>query len=217
MKTVDVLNYNQSSVFVQGIQVSYTFKPARGDGKPVVVPIPMDDLKYISSNNSIISTGILTFNEDEKPEIYKELRIHNWEEILTDEQIEDILLNPTVDGMKKLIAIDNSVYFQRVVRILHILLQYGESVTALTVNRIQQRASELRRRQRKSDIVIGEDSIPAPQKSAEELEAKIAQLEADQDAKIQAAVAAALAKLSESTSAEKPKPASKPRTAKADK
>lgn len=151
---VNVLNYNESNIFVSSAREHYKFAPSKNGKTPTIVPIPMKELQYIASNTNIITTGWLTFEEDEKDEIYKELRIANWKDILTNEDIEFILTKPTMEGLQKIIDIKNESYFDRVRIIMHKLINDGVDITTKVSNIVNQRHNELQRRQRNSQIVL---------------------------------------------------------------
>lgn len=90
--------------------------------------MPLSDIQYINSNTQIIKTGWLTFEDKDKAEIFKELRIRDWENILTNDDIKHILIKPTMEGLQKIIDIDNISYFDRVRIILHALIQDGVDI-----------------------------------------------------------------------------------------
>lgn len=151
---INVLNYNENTIFVSGAKEQYKFAPSRNGKIPTVVPIPMNELQYIASNTNVITTGWLTFEEDEKEGIYKELRIPNWKEILTSEDIISILTKPTMEGLQRIIDIENESYFDRVRITMLKLMNDGVDITTKVSNIVNQRHDELQRRQRKSKIVL---------------------------------------------------------------
>ena len=69
--------------------------------------------KYINSNTNGIKTGLIRFEKDKEEEIYKELGI-NPDTIIKNEDIENILLNPTEDGLDKLISIKDDSIIKRI-------------------------------------------------------------------------------------------------------
>ena len=71
-----VLSYNQNQVCVNGAKESYKFKPSNGL-EPVINIMSLSDIQYINSNTQIIKTGWLTFEDKDKAEIFKELRIRD--------------------------------------------------------------------------------------------------------------------------------------------
>lgn len=174
---VNVLNYNESNIFVSSAREHYKFAPSKNGKIPTIVPIPMKELQYIASNTNIITTGWLTFEEDEKDEIYKELRIANWKDILTNEDIEFILTKPTMEGLQKIIDIKNESYFDRVRIIMHKLINDGVDVTTKVSNIVNQRHNELQRRQRNSQIVLTKKNTTVSADTVRELSEQNASLQ----------------------------------------
>lgn len=153
-QNINVLNYNENSVFVDSSKEHYTFNASRDGKTPSVVPMSLSELQYIASNTEIIVTGWLTFDDDVKEEIFKELRIANWKDILSNQDIEDILKNPTLEGLQKIVDIDNQTYFDRVRITLFKLTNDGVDISNKVVRIVNQRYDELRKRQRRSSIVL---------------------------------------------------------------
>ena len=107
LQNITVLNYNENEVFVDSSKEHYKFNASRDGVTPTMQNIPISELQYICSNTDVIVTGWLTFDEDEKDEIYTALRLPNWREILTNEDISNILTNPTMEGLQRIIDITN--------------------------------------------------------------------------------------------------------------
>lgn len=153
-QNISVLNYNENEVFVDSSKEHYRFNASRDGKTPTIVPISLSELQYIASNTNIIHTGWLTFDDEDKEEVYKLLRIPNWKEILTNEDIEFILTNPTMDGLQKIIDIENQTYFDRIRIIMFKLMNNGVDVSTKVNRIVNQRFDELKRRQRVSSIVL---------------------------------------------------------------
>lgn len=153
-QNINVLNYNENEVFVDSSKEHYKFNASRDGKTPSVIPISLSELQNICSNTDIIITGWLTFDDDVKEEVFKELRIANWKDILSNEDITDILTNPTMDGLQRIIDIENQTYFDRVRIIMFKLMKRGVDVTTKVSRIVEQRYDELRNRQRKSSIVL---------------------------------------------------------------
>ena len=149
-QNINVLNYNENEVFVE----KYKFSASRDGKTPSIVTMSLSELKNICTNTDIIITGWLTFDDDVKEEIFKELRIPNWQDILTNGDIEDILTNPTMEGLQKIINIENQTYFDRVRIIMFKLMKQGTDITTKVSRIVEQRYDELRKRQRVSSIIL---------------------------------------------------------------
>lgn len=153
-KDVEVLNYNQHEVYVSTAKENYKFNASKDGKTPAYLPLTMAEIKWICNNTNIFQCGILTFEDDIKKEVFEELRIHDWENILTNEQIEDILLNPTKEKLNRIFEIDNATYFDRVRTICFILVQKEENVTTKVRELIDIRTRELQRNIRKTGIEL---------------------------------------------------------------
>ena len=151
---INVLNYNENDVFVNGSKEHYKFKASKNGKVPTVVPIPFNELQYIASNTNIITTGWLTFDNDIKEEIFTELRIPDWKDILSNEDIKNILIHPTMEGLQKIIDIENQSYFDRVRIAMFKLIGEGVDITTKVSRIVNQRYDGLQKRQRKSSIVL---------------------------------------------------------------
>lgn len=170
-QNINVLNYNENDIFSDTMRDHYKFSASRDGITPSVTPIPLNELLYISSNTEAISSGWLMFDDDVKEEIYKELRIYNWENILSNKDIEDIIMNPTIEGLQKIIDIDNPSYFDRVRVALFKLIEDGKPVTEKVNRIIDQRYDEIQKRQRRSSIILTKKDETVPTATAEEVKA----------------------------------------------
>lgn len=175
-----VLSYNYNKVCVDGANESYNFNPSNGID-PSINIMSLKDLQFINSNTGLIKTGWLTFQEDEKEEIFKELHICDWESILTNEELREIMLNPTINGLQKIIDINDETYFDRVRIVLHVLITDGEDVSSRVKNIVDTRYKELVRKQRKSSIILSEKDTAIPNNKVKELENQNAELQSQLD------------------------------------
>lgn len=153
-QNINVLNYNENEVFVDSSKEHYKFNASRDGKTPSIISMPLSELQNICSNTDIIVTGWLTFDNDVKEEIFKELRVPDWENILTNEDIEEILVHPTLEGLQKIIDIQNQTYFDRVRIIMFKLIRKGIDISTKVNRIITQRYDELRKRQRISSIAL---------------------------------------------------------------
>lgn len=154
LQNITVLNYNENEVFVDSSKEHYKFNASRDGITPTMQNIPISELQYICSNTDVIVTGWLTFDEDEKDEIYTALRLPNWREILTNEDISNILTNPTMEGLQRIIDITNLTYFDRVRIVMFRLLNDGVDISSKVKNVVDRRYEELQKRQRVSSIIL---------------------------------------------------------------
>lgn len=154
LQNITVLNYNENDVFVDSSKEHYKFNASRDGINPTMQDIPINDLQYICSNTDIFVTGWLTFNEDEKEEIFTALRVPNWRDILTNEDIREILTNPTMEGLQRILDITSITYFDRVRIVMFKLLSEGIDISSKVKNVVDRRYDELQKRQRITSIVL---------------------------------------------------------------
>lgn len=178
---INVLNYNQNDVFVESSKEHYRFSASRDGKTPSVVPMPFSELQYIASNTDVILTGWLTFDDDEKEEIYNQLRIKNWRDILTQEDIKNILMHPTLEGLQRLVDIDNQTYFDRVRICMFQLMNSGHDVTTKVSRIVNQRYNELQKRQRRSSIILTKKDTSVTADQVKELSEQNASLQSQLD------------------------------------
>ena len=130
---------------------------------------------FRSSHSNAFRTGLLFFKDSQKEEIYKELSIFDWKNILTNKDIKENLLNPTMAGLKRLLAVKDVVTFDRIYSIL-ISLQNSNSydISNRVIKVIETRQKEIRRKIFNTEIVLQErDTTPVQkQEDVNELKAQ---------------------------------------------
>lgn len=158
MKTINVLNYNSSTVVISTKHDSYAIEPAIDSDNPTILPLTLDEILYANANSMAFKSGILRFPEDIEKEMYEDyLRIPNWESLLTIKQIENIILHPTMEGLTKLVSVKDSGIFDRI-RGVFIRLKNttNDDISLRVENIIEARGNELRNGIRNTQIVIKE-------------------------------------------------------------
>ena len=156
MKTINLLNYNENVVTVSTRHDSYAIEPAIDSKTPTVFPLTIDEIIHINGNSVAFKNGILRFPKDIEQEVYENLlNIHNWRDLLTIEEIEDIILSPTVEKLNKLVGIKDSGIFDMVRGVFTRLKNTPDKDISLRVQDIiKARSEELRRGIRNTEIVI---------------------------------------------------------------
>lgn len=156
MKTINVLNYNSSTVVISTKHDSYAIEPAIDSDNPTILPLTLDEILYANANSMAFKSGILRFPEDIEKEMYEDyLRIPNWESLLTIKQIENIILHPTMEGLTKLVSVKDSGIFDRIRGVFIRLKNTTNDDISLRVEMIiEARGNELRNGIRNTQIVI---------------------------------------------------------------
>lgn len=157
-KTYPMCNYNTSKLIV-GLRDRAEIMDGGRRDEPTVFPFTMNELQQINSNSPLIKCGYLIPRDDIKEYIYETLRIPDWQNILTDEQIEQIVLHPTVEGLQKLININNSMYFERVYGAYMGLKCIQAPISANVIRLIEGRYKELQRGKITSEFTVTERDV----------------------------------------------------------
>ena len=165
---INVLNYNENKVSVMVSPTdSFTFEPSVDGEIPSVIPMTFEQIRYANNYNTFRG-GFLFFEESREKEIYEELGITNWESILNNKEIRSILLNPTYEGLKKIVDIKDSAVFERVRAAFHKLKIEGTNDISVRVQQIiSTRYKELQNKKTTTSIVIEKKDIVSPVHSKE--------------------------------------------------
>lgn len=140
---IDVLNCNANIVTVRGMNSrGYLFEPGSVQ-EPFVIPLEPAEIKYIHSGCKAFRNGVLRFREEDQDEVYEALGVDK-DAVLFTEQIEDILLQPTAEGLTRLIEIASSSEFERVRGCYYRLVNAGKDVSNKVRMLVERRYEELR-------------------------------------------------------------------------
>ena len=161
-KAITLQNYNPFTVFIP-TQTGRTFKlePCVED-IPTLVTIQFSDCEYVNGQSSAFRTGLLIpkLNEEENKEFYEALNIYNYTDILTNSKIEKILKSPTIEGLTKILEIEDDSLFERVRTILIKLKNLnGFNISMKVIDLVDKRYAELKRGIRKTNYVIQDSHI----------------------------------------------------------
>ena len=150
-----ILNYSPSPVSFATRERHYL-----ADGGSVEEPfaILLDESELIEANYAtrVFKDGFLFPEVDQSEEVYRMLKIANWQDILRDGEIRDIIMHPSADGLRKLIAIDSNSAFGRVWSILAVLRISGEDVPNQSVKVLTARNEELMRGEKATKIAVSD-------------------------------------------------------------
>ena len=152
-------NYNTSPLIVVLRDSSIPMGGGRRDN-PFVYPFTMMELQQIANSSNILQTGWLRPTKENEEFIYETLRIQNWRDILTEEEIENIILHPTVEGLNRLLAIKDSLYFERVYGAYVGLKNVNAPIAANIERLIKGRYHELQKGKLTTEFVVQAKDIP---------------------------------------------------------
>ncbi len=176
-----VLNYGHSPVGISTRHENYLIPGADGD-TPASLPLTIDEIQVVNSNSPVFKVGILRFEEKDEKDIYEELRILNWQDILTDQEIEEILLNPDAESLQGLVSIESEPYYERIRGVYMGLKGSGAAISLNVSNAIEARRDELIRHKRTTDIRVTANSEnqskAASSEEVDDLKRQLAEMQA---------------------------------------
>ena len=108
--SIAVLNYNESNICIP-TNISTHILPPAVDGVPSVDYLSFAEINYVNGISDCFRTGLVQFEDKDKEEIYSALHFSDWKNIITNAEIKDILLNPTIEGLQKIIGVTNKSVF----------------------------------------------------------------------------------------------------------
>lgn len=169
-KIINVLNYNENPVCIKTHQKEYIC-PIGSDSSPSITPLEFSEVESLNSGSPVFKIGTLFLecSDIETGELYKELRMFDYDKILKNDDIENILINPSLSGLTKLIEINSVMYFERVRGIFHSLKNSNQYDISTRVEKIiNTRYKELCNKQSNTKIVLSAKDTVA-KVSAEEV------------------------------------------------
>lgn len=178
-KYINVLNCNDNCVAVQSTNgKGYLFEAGTLD-EPFIIPIPSEEIVYINSVSKAFKNGVLRFEEDVAPEVYAELGIHNAENLLIREKIDEMILDPTIDAMKKIVGITDSSQIERIRGRYYNMLNNGVDVSLKVGKVITERYKEIVAGKLHSEIVVSPaEKVSDSEKQIKDLQDRIAKYDA---------------------------------------
>lgn len=174
-----VFNYCSSPITVATRHDSHII-PGGTHEEPSTFPFTLEELAFINNNSGVFKYGLLWFEEEYAPALYDYLRIRDYDKIMTDEQITDMLLHPTPDGLQAILDITNDVYFNRV-RGIYTHLKNTRDISGRVGRLIAARYKEILNKKLTSSITIERTQVnsesPSSNKQVAALEERINNLE----------------------------------------
>ena len=152
--SIAVLNYNESNICIP-TNISTHILPPAVDGVPSVDYLSFAEINYVNGISDCFRTGLVQFEDKDKEEIYSALHFSDWKNIITNAEIKDILLNPTIEGLQKIIGITNKSVFDRIRTIFVGLKENPDNDISNRVIKIMEtRENEFKRGIYKSQIIL---------------------------------------------------------------
>lgn len=169
--SIPVYNYNESNICIP-TNISTHILPPAVDGVPSVDYLSFAEINYINGISDCFRTGLVRFDDNDKEEIYSALGFADWKNILTNDEIRDILLNPTIEGLQKIIDITNASVFDRIRTIFVSLKENTDNDISNRVIKIMEtRELEFKRGIYKTQIVLKPKDVSEKPVSNDEINA----------------------------------------------
>lgn len=149
--------------------------PGMKDGNPGSMPLMLDDIIYVNSTSNAFKIGLLHFEDEFEEEIQTTIRNLNWKNILTNAEIEDIVLHPTADKLQKIVDIVEPAYFERVRSVYTGLVNSGREISQKVGTVVDTRYSEIMNRKFRSDIQLKQKQSDDSSVSRKEYDDLVAQ------------------------------------------
>ena len=185
-KFIDVLNCDDNVVTISSLNgKGYTFEPGSVE-EPCVIPIPPEEIMYMNSTCSAFKNGVLRFRPEEQNEVFKAIGVKG-DDVLNVEDIDEAILNPTVENLQRMIDIKDGAQFERIRGRFYRMTNAGEDLSTKVKRLIDERYKELRAGKRNSELSVVPATKPVDNVQAE-LEAAKSQL-AEMQKQMQAALA----------------------------
>lgn len=176
-KTYLLCNYTPSKVSIAMKDGSSILMDGGTYDAPSTYPFTLSEIQHINNTTPCIKNGTLIPHDECKEFVYETLRVTDWKSILTNKDIETIILNPTADGLQSIIDITDSQYFDRVYGVFLGLKNADAPITANVMNLITKRYDELLHGIRKTEITVRKVDVPKNiTPDVEEMKSEIQQL-----------------------------------------
>lgn len=108
---------------------------------------------YMNSTCSAFKNGVLRFRPEEQNEIFTAIGIKG-DDVMFIEDIDDAILNPTVENLQRMIDIKDGAQFERIRGRFYRMTNAGEDLSTKVKRLIDERYKELRAGKRNSELSV---------------------------------------------------------------
>lgn len=174
-KFIDVWNCNDNVVITPSSDKERDHVFEKGTiESPSIVPMTVEELKYVNSHTTAFKDGVLRFDPEVEDEVYEYLGIKK-ENVLTNEWIEDAIINPTPEKLQRIVDITSPSQFERVRGIYYVKTNADEDISLKVSKIIKARYEEIAKGKYHSEIVVTPDVKKEPAADTSTLEKKISE------------------------------------------
>lgn len=156
-----VENPNNCMVCVESNRRSYSFPSRSETGEVTSYPMPWSEIEYIDSHTRAFRNALLGFKEPNKDDIYNALGFSDWKErLLFNDEIENIIINPSVEGLNKLLLQTDLSVVSRIYGIMKAMERSNTfDISNRVIEIIEKRYDEINRGVVKSSIKLSNTSL----------------------------------------------------------
>jgi hypothetical protein len=151
-----IYNENAGAVHIRTMAnpEGYRVPECTEDGEPSQTPLTLADIR-MNIQSGVFRDGLLRIDPELEDEVLKKLGVYQKNEnFLSEEDIKQIILEPTSENLQKIINITSPIIIEKVRYVLLNLIESDEIVSLKAVELVDMRYKELYRGKRKSDLVI---------------------------------------------------------------
>lgn len=143
---IRVYNYGKSPVgFPSQHSQQGVFIRGRSDDEEFVVErVAFDDIEIENTKSDLFKVGRLRFHPDEENEIYELLGIDDRENIMDDRQLTKVLMDDSLENVKRISNINSMTMITRMKSMLFTLERAGKSLPPRVVDVVTERLNELK-------------------------------------------------------------------------
>ena len=154
---IKIENHNPYAVSFRTNLREYYMGAASNEGIPTIEYVTLEDLKYLNGQSKDIRTGNIIINAEDREEVFKALNIVDNGEYFENAEIRDMIINPTADGIRRIINITDRFTFERVFAQYIGIKNDGEyDVSNRVANILERRYEEIQHRIFNTKIAINE-------------------------------------------------------------
>lgn len=142
-KDIRVFNECPFQVNLVGQRRDYIFPPCE-NGEPTMNFVDFDEIEYAHSRGKLFTTGLLIFDESDQEDMYSTLGIKDWKDkVWFNKDIEDAILNPSVEKMQRIIDVKDTIVFERIRGMMVRFVNEQRDVSQNVIKLINARFKEL--------------------------------------------------------------------------
>jgi hypothetical protein len=166
-KNIKLLNYSTSSVVIP-VKNGEKIMNGSANGVPFIDFFDWDDIEYIYNRSSALITGLLEPEKEDRKELFEALKRYDFENsILFDEVLEDIIANPTIDNMEKILNIKDIQTIERLRGKMIGYINDGRGLDSRFITVVKTRFDEINHGIRNSKIILKANTNYSGNNSAE--------------------------------------------------